>query len=261
MVYLSNFVVNTIQKIVFIFLSVFQIYTLFYFMLIQNLGRIPVGDSGPIYQETILGRLPVEPFNTASNLLFLFVIIYWTIKIYPNFSTYRFLVYVLSTLFIGYVGGTIYHGTRSHEIWLLMDWVPIFILSVSAVVYFFKKLGIHWFIMLVLVLFPFVLMFSLDSIPSLPRPIKNLIEYSSLALIILLPIFFYLRKTNWLFKGRIFVGLLLFCIAIFFRTLDDTEISNKYFPMGTHFLWHIFGALAVHALISYLYLVKKIAVK
>lgn len=227
-------------------------------MLIQNLSTLVVGDSGPIYKETILGRLPVEPYNTASNLLFLFIIIYWTIKIYPQFSKYRFIVYFLIALFIGYVGGTIYHGTRSHEIWLLMDWVPIFILSVSGVVYFFRKLGVHWLIMLLLVAFPFVLMFSLDFVPNLSLPIRHLIEYSSLALVILLPIFFYLRKTNWLFKGRILMGLFLFCIAIFFRTIDDTEFSNALFPMGTHFLWHIFGSLAVHSIISYLYLVKKI---
>ncbi|WP_375559463.1 hypothetical protein ACE193_17230 [Bernardetia sp. OM2101] len=227
-------------------------------MLLQHLGRISVGDSGPIYQETVLGRLPVEPFNTASNLIFLFVIIYWTIKIYPNFRKYRFMTYVIITLSIGYIGGTIYHATRSHEVWLLMDWVPIFILSVSGVVYFFRKLGVHWLIMVVLVLFPFLLMFMLKSMDFIPRSMRNLIEYTSLALVILLPIFSYLRKTNWLFKGRILIGLLLFCIAIFFRTMDNTEMSNDFFPMGTHFLWHTFGALAVHAVISYLYLVKKI---
>lgn len=227
-------------------------------MLLQHLGRIPVGDSGPIYQETVLGRLPVEPFNTASNLVFLFVIVYWTIKIYPNFHKFRFMTYFLITLSIGYIGGTIYHATRSHEIWLLMDWVPIFILSVSGVVYFFRKLGVHWLVMSVLVIFPFALMFVLENIPSLPRSMKNLIEYSSLALVVLLPIFFYLRKTNWLFKGRILIGLLLFCVAIFCRTIDDTELSRAFFPMGTHFLWHTFGALAVHSIISYVYLVKKI---
>jgi hemolysin III len=227
-------------------------------MLLQELARLPVNDSGPIYQETILGRLPVEPFNTASNLVFLFIIIYWTIKIYPNFYRFRFMTYFLITLFIGYVGGTVYHGTRSHEFWLLMDWLPIFILSVSSVVYFFRRLGLHWFIMVVLVIFPFALTFGLETIPSLPRPMKNLIEYTSLALLVLLPIFFYLQKTNWLFMRRILIGLSLFCVAIFFRTIDNTEISREFFPMGTHFLWHIFGSLAVHSIISYVYLVKKV---
>ncbi len=253
--------VNTIVKNSVYFFVFFLIYHLFYFvisMLLQNLTRPLVGDSGPIYQETILGRLPVEPFNTVSNLLFLFIIIYWAIKIYPHFHNYRFISYFLITLFIGYIGGTIYHGTRSHEIWLLMDWIPIFILGVSGVVYFFRKLGVHWLIMLVLVLFPFVLMFSLDFVPFLPRPIKNLIEYTSLALVILLPIIFYLKKTKWLFKDKVLIGVLFFCVAIFFRTIDDTAISNIYFPMGTHFLWHIFGSLAVHSIISYLFLVKKI---
>jgi len=57
---------------------------------------------------------------------------------------------------------------------------------------------------------------------------------------------------------RIMIGVALFSIAIFFRTIDNTEISREFFPMGTHFLWHTFGALAVHAILSYVYLVKKI---
>ena len=67
-------------------------------------------DHGLIYKETILGRLPVEPWNTASNLVFLFVVIYWSLKVYPYAKDHLFLAYSLPILFIGYIGGTVYHS-------------------------------------------------------------------------------------------------------------------------------------------------------
>ena len=86
-------------------------------------------DSGPVYRETIEGRLPVEPFNTASNFLFLAIIIYFVWKIRRNHRQHLFLAFILPVLFIGFIGGTLYHATRSHEIWLLLDWVPILPMS------------------------------------------------------------------------------------------------------------------------------------
>ena len=39
------------------------------------------GDFGPFYAETHMGRLPVEPWNTFSNLAFLAIAVYWAFKI------------------------------------------------------------------------------------------------------------------------------------------------------------------------------------
>lgn len=61
-------------------------------------------DSGPIYQETLQGRLPVEPFNTYSNILFLLIIIYFSVKVYPQARKQAFLAWCLPILFLGYVG-------------------------------------------------------------------------------------------------------------------------------------------------------------
>jgi hemolysin III len=41
-----------------------------------------------------------------------------------------------------------------------------------------------------------------------------------------------------------------FGIAILARMADPWQL--KAFPFGTHFLWHVFGAVAVHLLAAYL---------
>ena len=112
-------------------------------------------DSGPIYRETLMGRLPVEPWNTWSNLVFLFVVIFWALRAYREPRTHLFLAGALPVLFIGFVGGTVFHGTRSHEVWLLMDWVPIVLLCTACMVLFARRAGLAWPWLLVLFLLPF----------------------------------------------------------------------------------------------------------
>ncbi|MER3375669.1 MAG: hypothetical protein RIM83_13605 [Allomuricauda sp.] len=109
----------------------------------MSLLRFP-NDSGPIYLETVQGRLPVEPFNTYSNLVFLALLVYWGIKIYKNPKQQLFLACVLPVIGISYIGGTIYHATRSHEFWLRLDWMPIMLLCAALVIYFIFKLVRTW---------------------------------------------------------------------------------------------------------------------
>ena len=96
-------------------------------MLLQEFPQ----DSGPIYLETVEGRFPIEPFNTYSNLIFSFLIIYWGIKVYKNPKQHQFLAWVLPIIGTSYIGGTIYHATRSREFWLRLDWMPIMLLCAA----------------------------------------------------------------------------------------------------------------------------------
>jgi hypothetical protein len=48
-------------------------------------------DQGPTYIETIMGRFPVEPWNTASNLLFLVIILYWVWRLKGQIRAHRFI--------------------------------------------------------------------------------------------------------------------------------------------------------------------------
>ncbi len=101
-------------------------------------------DAGPIYQETIEGRIPVEPFNTFSNLIFIIIIIYFLIKIKNNTKKHPFFLFVLPIIFISWIGGTMFHGTRIHNFWLFLDWLPIMFLCFSVIVYLIFKFKKIW---------------------------------------------------------------------------------------------------------------------
>ncbi|MDT0647418.1 hypothetical protein RM545_12020 [Zunongwangia sp. F260] len=96
-------------------------------------------DSGPVYQEAIAGMFPVEPFNAFSSVFFLIFAIYFWAKSFPYYKEQKFLALSIHLLKIGFIGGTVYHATRSHEIWLILDWLPILLLCLAVSVYFIAK--------------------------------------------------------------------------------------------------------------------------
>ncbi len=210
-----------------------------------------VNDSGPIYTETIMGRFPVEPFNTASNLIFLFVIIYFSYKVWYSQKPQYFLKFMMPIFFVGYLGGTVYHATRSAEIWLLMDWVPIVLLCVACAGYFTFKAMRGWPARIMLIL-------SIIGLNVIPRWIdfslgyRNLMEYSSTALALLLPIVIYAYRSNWHRVRFLVFGVLSFVLAISCRTLDD-KFDFDFLWMGTHWLWHLLGGIAVFWIMRYIY--------
>ena len=68
----------------------------------------------------------------------------------------------------------------------------------------------------------------------------------------LLPVARYLTRTKWRGVGLVAAALSMFAVAAWFRGIDvSTPIS--FLPMGTHWLWHSFGAIAVHLLILYIH--------
>lgn len=212
--------------------------------------RFP-NDSGPLYRETIERGFPTEPWNTASNLVFLFIVIYWSFRIYKSPEKYIFLKFALPVLLIGYLGGTLFHGTRSHEIWLLMDWVPIMILCLSASVYFFVKLKARKLTITLVSILPFLMAFTLQKANIDPH-VRSLLGYGTIALVILYPMLQFIRQQAMAKSRYIFFAIVFFATAIIFRTID-LEVNPEWLYMGTHWLWHFFGGVAVHFLIAFIY--------
>lgn len=206
-------------------------------------------DSGPIYLETIDGRFPVEPFNTYSNLIFVALLIYWGSKVYKNPKEQLFLAWVLPVIAISYIGGTIYHATRSHEFWLLLDWMPIMFLCLTLVVYFIFKVVHLWWQRMLLIVVIIGASFLLRVLP-IPNALRISLGYVITALTILFPIVWYVLKTKGQNIVSVALAFIIFGVAIFFRSIDLTQ---TYFPMGTHWLWHFFGGVAVHFLISFIF--------
>ena len=214
-------------------------------------------DSGPIYQETMAGRLPVEPFNTYSNIFFLIIIIYFSLRVYSDYKNHRFLAWSLPILFLGFIGGTVYHATRSHDVWMYMDWLPIVLLCLAVSVYYTIKLNASRKKRLLLILLVLFLVFGVRFIPLAPH-VKTSVGYVATALGLLLPIITYFYTTKMHHWGYILLAFLSFGLAISFRILDNFVYI---IPMGTHWLWHTFGALSVFFLMNYIYNEKLTPVK
>ena len=206
-------------------------------------------DSGPIYQETLSGRFPVEPFNTYSNIFFLLIIIYFSLKVYRDYKNHLFLAWSLPVLFLGFVGGTVYHATRSHDVWMYMDWLPIVILCLGVSIYYSTKLPISQRKKILLILLVLFLVFGVQLLP-VSQHLNTSIGYIVTAVGLLLPIILYFFTTKTDYWGFVFLAFLSFGFAISFRILDN---SMYLLPMGTHWLWHTFGALSVFFLMNYIY--------
>lgn len=209
-------------------------------------------DHGPIYTESLLGlsNFPVEPWNTFSNVVFLICILYWGVKTKWNFRKHPFIVCVLPGLAIGLVGGTIYHATRSNFIFLAMDFVPIILLGLAASVYFWNKVY-RRFVPALLTVIILLFLPRLFTIYLEPVFLRIGIGYGLLALNIILPIFLTVRRSKR--ESLVLLGAVVsFATALVFRQLD-TGMNPPLLPMGSHFLWHIFGGLSVFLIIQITY--------
>lgn len=207
-------------------------------------------DFGPIYFETDLTRLPVEPWNTASNLIFLAIGIYFFYKLRRSKAQLEILKFALPVLLLGFVGGTVFHSTRSHSIWLVLDFVPIMILCLAASLHFLNLLLKNRLHAAISILLLFVGIRFVRGVLPLPLHLKIAAGYSMLAAVIVLPALIYCASCGWRRVGYLFGALLSFAIAIFFRSVDPQGLI----PMGTHFLWHLFGGLSTFLMVNYIYL-------
>ncbi len=222
-------------------------------MLLYLLLQARLRDGGGRYTETDLSRLIVEPWNGASAFLFLLIVGYWAYRLRGQYREHIFLSVALPVLAIGGIGGTVYHAFRLHQVFLVMDWLPIMILCLAASVYFFiKSLG-SWVHAAWIVGGAFVLQGLMFRYQWLPMQLAINVNYTLMALLILVPTGLMLWQTQ--FRAGRWVGYALasFALAITCRALDPEALL----PMGTHFLWHVFGAAACHCMFQYVYLINQ----
>jgi hemolysin III len=146
----------------------------------------------------------------------------------------------------------VYHATRSHAFWLYLDYMPILILVLSACIYLWQRLLNKWRYTLLATLGPLLLYRIFFEFSSLPEKFLISAGYSVLALSILLPAIlhcWFKNRKNWYWLA---LSLGAFVIAISSRQLDNGSVKD-FLPMGSHFLWHIFGGISTFFLIQYLY--------
>jgi hemolysin III len=220
-----------------------------------------ITDGGPIYWETFLylqartNHWLVEPWNAGSAALFLVVALVWALCLRANLRLYPFILYGLAILAVGGVGGTLYHALRSQPIYLLMDWLPIVILTYSMAVWFLLRLTRKRWLALAYVAGGLALIFVGIMIVVLvfgAGTVAASVGYALLGVQAAGPITLYIIKTRYRDALWFWLALACFALAVVFRAAD----MEGWLPMGTHFLWHLFGAAMANFLIVYLWRVR-----
>ncbi|RZK89460.1 MAG: hypothetical protein EOO98_10520, partial [Pedobacter sp.] len=148
--------------------------------------------------------------------------------------------------------GTVYHSLRQWSVFIMMDWLPIMLLCVSAGVYFLAQ-STRWYYAALMVLGYAALQFSVRNwLTAENAHLFININYAMMALLVLLPVLIYLIYTKWKAGKWVGYALLAFALALTFRIADKWE----WLSFGTHFLWHSFGAIATYCMFNYIYLTQ-----
>lgn len=211
-------------------------------------------DGGMLYKETDMSQFFPEPLNAITALLFLALAIFWTVKIKGNFKKYPFLTYCLILLYIGAIGGTVYHSFRQWPVFIMMDWLPIMVLCLSAGFYFIAQ-STRWYYAAVMVLGYALLMFAFRNwILADNSSLFINVNYAIMASFVVFSVLRYLIHTQWKAGKWVGFAVLSFVFALTFRITDKWE----WFSFGTHFLWHTFGAIATFCMFNYIYLTRNV---
>ncbi len=221
-------------------------------------------DWGPLYTETPAdpfapdAPLVAEPWNTATAALFIAIAVAFAWRVRGRAREFPFLTVCLPILLAGAIGGTLFHGTRTRIFYFLLDVVPISLLGLAGSLFMAYRLWGRWMWLCYL---PAVAVFYLVVNRVLFRTVGQMspqwsvnISYASLALIVLSPIALVLWRTRFRHGGWVVAGVVSFAIAWFFR-LVDRDIGAT-LPMGSHWLWHTFGAISTALMIQFFYTVE-----
>lgn len=216
--------------------------------LLQN-ANTPL-DGGPIYAETNLDTIIAEPWNALSSLFYLLPAIYWFFKLKGKYGSYPFLTFSIPLLLLGGIGSTLYHAFRSSQVLLIMDVLPITILTLAVGIFFWTKVFDHWWKAIFGIVIPVcILQFLINRFIEAPLSIN--INYFITGLNIFIPLIILLKRTDYEKAGVVYLAILFFSVGLAFRELD--AFLANYIAMGTHFLWHAFTAFGAFFIADYIY--------
>jgi hypothetical protein len=219
----------------------------------MHLYHVPP-DGGVLYAETNMRHFFPEPLNAFTSVFFLVLAIYWTYKLRGKGRQHTFLSVALILLYIGGIGGTIYHGLRQWSFFIIMDWLPIVLLCIMAGVYFLARVT-RWYyaVILVAAYICFQVYARSTMIPNGYTHLYLNINYAILASIVLFPVLAFLTMTQFKNGRWVWYAFISFVLALTCRVIDMWYV----FESGTHFLWHVFGAVAAYCMFRYIYLINE----
>ena len=143
-----------------------------------------------------------------------------------------------------------YHASRSANLWLFMDFIPITVLALLAAYHFWRGVVHSRLLAGVLVLTPALAVRAARSVfDAGAHHLHISLGYIGLAVTILLPAVLYCRGRGWREGWFLAAAFVSFAGAITFRIADSAALL----PMGTHFLWHLLGGLSCILLMEFIY--------
>jgi hypothetical protein len=225
--------------------------------------RMP--DRGPRYTETPADpRAPdapfiAEPWNAVTASLFVWIVAWWAWRLRGRFRQYPFLVCCMPILLAGGIGGTLYHGTRSSVAWFLLDVIPISVLGLAGALYMaFRFLGRRqlWLLPALVVVYLAIHRVLFSYTGPISSQLRINLSYASLAVLVLTPVALVLIRTRFRYGGWVVAGIISFAFAWIFRLVDRDPDMVAHLSMGTHWLWHTFGAITTALMVEYFYLVE-----
>lgn len=208
-------------------------------------------DGGPVYMETDLDQYIVEPWNAISSLLIVLPAVYWLFRIGKDYRNYKFLIYAIPLMVLGGTGSTLFHAFRASRFFLLMDFMPQAILTISLTVYFWIKVFRKWWYIFFIIMLSVGLRYLIFSVFELSPFMSINVSYTITGVLVGLPVLILLKRTRYHRLRDVVLTIVFFITAIVFREMDARDIP--FLPMGTHFLWHAFTGLGGFYILSYLY--------
>jgi hypothetical protein len=227
-------------------------------------NRLP--DHGPRYKETPAdpsapdAPAVAEPWNTVTAALFVLLAAAWVVRLRGRWRRYPFLAGCLPILLVGGVGGTLYHARRTRPLYFYLDVVPIYALGLAGgaflAVRLWRRKGYLYIAAGVAGLVGFGGLLQILLTPAFPGLLNLAVNasYAALALVLLAPLGVTLVRSRFRHAGLVLAALAAFAVAWFCRLVDGTLLSDL--PMGTHWLWHLFGAITTGFVVEYFYRVE-----
>ena len=195
-----------------------------------------------LYCERVGPEFLAEPLNAFTN--FAFFISAWLIwKLGQRNDKLSYLIwpFIILVVAIG-AGSFLFHTLATH--WAkYFDIIPIlFFQFVFLWVYFRQVIKLNFIYTLsLLAIYVFFTLFSRE----FPHLLNGSFSYAPGFLLLLsLGLYHYLQKKRE--SLLLLEAFAVFTLSLVIRTLDP--IICPYFPMGIHFLWHIFTAILVYLL-------------
>jgi hypothetical protein len=228
--------------------------------------RFRMADNGPRYKETPAdpyapdAPFVAEPWNAVTASFFVWIVLAWAVRLWGRYARFPFLTSCLPILLVGGVGGTLYHAFRTRRAYFYLDVVPISVLALAGAAYLSVRLwGRRGYLYLLLSLVGYIGfsgLFFLVLNPVFPtlRTVSVNATYAALAAVVVIPLGAALVRSRFRHAGLVAAAVASFGIAWFCRLVDGSGLTDL--PMGTHWLWHTFGALTTGLLIEYFYRVE-----